>query len=78
MRAFKIFATPKRVFKIVADTFPRLATLIFNNTNTIELIGLIGAFEIERDFKNTVIVYNNRYSYEASYDNEQYSRPDKI
>lgn len=43
MRAFKIFATPKRVFKIVADTFPRLATLSFNNTNTIELIGLIMA-----------------------------------
>lgn len=43
MRAFKIFATPKRVFKIVADTFPRLVTLIFNNTNTIKIIGLIRA-----------------------------------
>lgn len=43
MRAFKIFATPKHVFKIVADTFPRLVTLIFNNTNTIKIIGLIRA-----------------------------------
>lgn len=43
MRAFKIFAAPKRIFKIVADTFPRLATLIFNNTNTIKIIGLIRA-----------------------------------
>lgn len=43
MRAFKIFAAPKRIFKIVADTFPRLVTLIFNNTNTIKIIGLIRA-----------------------------------
>ena len=43
MRAFKIFAAPKRIFKIVADTFPRLVTLIFNNINTIKIIGLIRA-----------------------------------
>lgn len=43
MRAFKIFATTKRVFNIVADMFPRLATLLFNNTNTIKITGIIRA-----------------------------------
>lgn len=38
MRLFKIYATAKHSFTIIADTFPEVVTLLFNNINTIKII----------------------------------------
>ena len=43
MKPFKIYANAKRSFTIIAATFPRLVTLLFNNINTIKIISSLKA-----------------------------------
>lgn len=38
MKAFKIYDNTKHIFNIIASTFPKIKTLLFNNNNTERLL----------------------------------------
>lgn len=75
MKIFNIYATPKRIFKITADTFLKLVDLFFNNNTNISLSAKI--IEIKNLLMNLttnqeVSLDESKIKYEMSASNKDF------